>query len=190
MNILFLATQAFGMGGGIAAFNRNFLTSISKNLESGEIDLISLFNRSSTKNSYEGSNNFKSRSGSKFRFFLDVILSIQSKHQVIVCGHINFLPAAYFLACCKRVPLVLIVHGVDAWEYCGSSVRTWLVRRVCLIVTVSEFTISRMKSNVSGSFPEHFVLPNAVDLNSFYPGDKRQDLVDRFNVGGCRVVLF
>ena len=34
----------------------------------------------------------------------------------VVCGHLNLLPLGALAAKLKGAPLLLIIHGIDAWE--------------------------------------------------------------------------
>ena len=94
-------------------------------------------------------------------------------YDLVVCGHINLLPLAAFAARRAHARLLLVVHGIDAWEPTGRGLTDRLAARVDAFVAVSEFT-KRHFLGWTGLAPERgHVVPNCVDSSQFRPGAKR-----------------
>ena len=111
----------------------------------------------------------------------------------VVCGHLNLLPLAALAAAWKRAPLLLVIHGIDAWEPPEGGLMARLTRkavaRVDAFVAVSALTKGRFLA--WSGLPEEagFVVPNCIDASAFGPGPKRADLVARYGLEGKRVLL-
>ena len=111
----------------------------------------------------------------------------------VVCGHINLLPLAALAANRKRAPLLLIIHGIDAWEPPAGGVMARLAERmlpsVDAFVAVSGVTKERFLG--WSGLPESagHVVPNCIDASDYGPGPKRPDLLARYGLEG-RTVLF
>jgi len=106
---------------------------------------------------------------------------------LVVCGHLNLLPAAWLYAFLRGARLVLIVHGVEAWTPRLPS--RLLTRGVDAFIAVSHHT-AKLFSSWSGITADRaFVLPNCVDLDRFAPADPDQGLVDRYGLRSNQVLI-
>jgi glycosyltransferase involved in cell wall biosynthesis len=107
----------------------------------------------------------------------------------VFCGHINLLPVAALAAWLKQAPLVLIIHGVDAWEPHDSALVRWCVRQVDAFVAVSQHTKERFLEWAPLSAEQGHVIPNCIDPAPYGPGPKRDDLLMRYGLKGQTVLL-
>ncbi|HVV73542.1 MAG TPA: glycosyltransferase family 4 protein [Verrucomicrobiae bacterium] len=121
-----------------------------------------------------------------------------SGFDLILCGHINLLPLAVLARSISggrfqpssllrrpqpRPPIVLVVHGVEAWRPCGRRWSDFLLGQVDAVVAVSELTRDRFLGWSLLDNKPSFVLPNCVDLDVFSPGPRKADLVRRYQLG-------
>jgi phosphatidylinositol alpha-1,6-mannosyltransferase len=188
---LVLVPDAFGGRGGIAKFNRDLLTSLCTHPDTYEViafprrivDPIELL-----------PNNLKylaESSRGKFSFTIVTIGTAikKLKYDLIICGHINLLPLAYILHHFSHAPLLLVLHGIEAWQPSGSRLINYLTRDVNGLISVSELTLNRFLHWAQPKQATTFILPNAVQLQGFAPGPKPQDLLDHYCLHGKTVLL-
>ena len=108
---------------------------------------------------------------------------------VLLCGHINFVPIAWLLRRWTAGPLVLLIYGIDAWTPSRSALSNFLTRRVKHVVSISEITRRRFLE-WSGAAPEGVaVVPNAIHPGRYGPGPKSDLLLDRYGLRDRRVLM-
>ena len=180
----------FGISGGIANFNRRFLNALASSDMVKSVDLEPRVNIPDLSYSVEKVSGADKLSRSKSHYVYDVFTALRKSHSAIICGHINLYIPALVLSFLKGSPLILIVHGVDVWTYCNSSFRKWMISRASLIVSVSEFTVGKIRADLGAQMPKTYILPNAVDLDRFTPGEKNLDLTARYDLEDATVILF
>jgi glycosyltransferase involved in cell wall biosynthesis len=125
--------------------------------------------------------------------------SVSSGFDLLLCGHINLLPAAFLarklMGQAPRsvpgapCPLVLVIHGLDVWEPHRSLLVRRLARRVDAFISVSAFTRDRFLRWARVPATKGLLLPNCVDLTGFEPGEKNSGLLKRFGLDGRKVLM-
>lgn len=192
MRILVLLTDAFGGTGGIAKFNRDFLTTLCSHPKCEEVVAIPRLMPNPpeplpSKLTYvtEGLN-------SKPKFTWTVLKTVwcQPKFDLILCGHLHLL----FLATIakkilRRKPLALIIHGVEAWTPTKNPLVNYAASRINHLISVSKFSEDKFIHWANPQNCEKFILPNGVDLNQFTPGEKRKDLLRHSGLEGKKVIM-
>ena len=118
---------------------------------------------------------------------------------LLVCGHINLLPAAFLARKLMRrasgsspgapCPLVLAIHGLDVWEPHRSMLVRSLARRVDAFISVSAFTRDRFLRWARVLAAKGLLLPNCVDLTGFEPGEKNAGLLKKYGLDGRKVLM-
>ena len=87
-------------------------------------------------------------------------------------------------------PIVLVVHGVDAWRATGNRIVDRLAERINALLAVSELTQDRFLSWAVGARAvRSFIVPNTIDMTRFQPGPRRDDLVSRYQLRGKIVLM-
>jgi glycosyltransferase involved in cell wall biosynthesis len=131
--------------------------------------------------------------GSKLAYAFNVLretFNVQrGTYNVVICGHINLLPVAALAAWLQQAPLVLIIHGVEAWEPHGSALVRGCVRRVDAFVAVSEHSKERFLEWAPLRAEQGHVIPNCIDPEPYGPGPKRDDLLTRYGLNDRTVLL-
>lgn len=127
----------------------------------------------------------------KFNYIREVTKVIVSggKTDLVVCGLINMLPIAYFVARIKGAPLWCVIHGIDAWQPHKSILVNWIVLHVDGVLAVSELTKQRFIEWSGVSANKVRVLPNCYDPADFGIGPKPEDLVQRYGLKNKVVLL-
>lgn len=190
MRLLALVTDAFGGRGGIAQFNRDLLNALCSR---DDLTEVVTFPRVITElpTALPSKLSFDMRSASGKQSYVRHVLrnAVGQRVDGVICGHINLVPLAALVATCKRVPLLLVTHGIEAWSAPKTRILRQCLRRVNAFVSVSEHTRRQFLSWAPVRPGSGHVIPNCVDRHRFYPGSKRADLSERYGIFGRRVLL-
>jgi glycosyltransferase involved in cell wall biosynthesis len=196
MRLLTLVTDAFGGRGGIAKFNRDLLASLCSYPATTEVvALPRVMTEAVTRPVPERLSYRPESAGSKAGYARAVVqtLATGGRFDGVVCGHLNLLPLAALAAAWKRAPLLLIIHGIDAWRPPEGGVMAGLTRRaigrVDAFVAVSGVTKGRFLAWSGLADAQGFVVPNCIDTSGFGPGPRRADLLARYGLEGKRTLL-
>lgn len=191
MRILVLITDAFGGRGGIAKFNRDFLNVLSTHF--GITEVIAIPRRIVDYIDLLPNNLTYITSGlkGKLNYTFTVLQAVKRnpKFDLIVCGHINLLPFAYLLHLWVKMPMFLVLHGIDAWQPSPSWLANKLVQKVDGIISVSELTNKRFLNWAKLDSIKEFILPNTVSLECFTPKEKNSDLLKRYKLEGKTILM-
>lgn len=165
--VLALVTDAFGGKGGIAQYNRDFLSLLAE-AGSGEITVLPRLAADAAKTPPRIVQ--KPPRPRPVSYALHAFaLALTRKVDVVFCGHLYLVTLAWLVARLKGAKLVVQAHGIDAW-----SRPSRLRRRACesadMILCVSRYTRARVL-DWAAVIPERvLVIANTVDAR-FRPGD-------------------
>ena len=184
MRILCLVTDAFGGHGGISKFNRDLLTAVCSHDQVREVVALPRLMPNPPGLLPERLTYLLGGLNSKARYVRAVIRAINQnpKFDLILCGHVNLIPIAWLCRLRVGCRLGVIVHGIDAWTPNKNPLVNLLVSRVDLLISVSEYTRSRMREWAEVARVDTRILPNCVDLTLFSPGPKNDLLLERYNL--------
>jgi len=201
--ILVLAGDAFGGHGGIAKFNRDLLTALCNSPAVSEVLALPRIISQPVEPTPPKLAFVKQAANNKLRYVLEVlrIALFSSRPDLVICGHINLLPFAFMArrlanlrrprpaTCDSQSPMVLMVHGVEAWTPRERPLVNRLVKRIDYFVAVSQLTKDRFLSWTG--LPEDcgFILPNCVDVSRFGAGPKSPALLQRYRLQEKAVIL-
>jgi glycosyltransferase involved in cell wall biosynthesis len=186
-----LLTDAFGGTGGIAKFNRDLLAALDSMPECRRVDALPrLVEREPEALPAKLAYRFEAAEGklAYARTVLRLVLD-GAPADVVFCAHLNLLPLARMVSTVKRCPLLLIVHGIEAWQPHHSRLVRALVQRADRVVAVSRYTADRLASWTGIPFERICILPNCVDLAEFQLRPRNADLARRLDIDGRRVLL-
>lgn len=187
-HVLALVTDAFGGRGGIARYNRDFLSALA---QSPSVDLITVLPRLSPDPVGPLPPKIIQHSATfnvpRYAAASTWQALFAPKPSVIFCGHLLMAPFAAALAKSLRVPLWLQIHGIDAWSSPTKRVK-WGAECSALVTSVSRYTKLRFEQWWNGDPTCVRVLPNTVGTQ-FSPGPKPTHLLDRYHLRGKRVLL-
>ena len=196
MRLLTLVTDAFGGRGGIAKFNRDLLTALCAHPAIGEVvALPRVMPEPVTRRMPEGLTYHQEAAGSKAGYTRAVVQTLLGggRFDGVVCGHLYLLPLAVLAAAWKRAPLLLVIHGIEAWKPTQGAVGTrltqWSVRHLDAFVAVSAVSKRRFAAWTRIDERKGFVVPNCIDASAYGTGAKRPDLLARYGLAGKRVLL-
>ena len=189
--VVALVTDAFGGFGGIAQYNRNFLTSLADDPRVQRVVALPRDITGPVTDVPPGVEYRVDAAGSLRNFALVCLKTLHNEQPgLIFCGHVNLLPFAVPLARRYRTPLALMVHGVDVWQPPRLASRL-LLSEVDHCMSVSRLTIDKMLTwtDMPNRVPLT-IMPNAVDLDRFNASTgKPSELLGRYELHGKRVIM-
>ena len=99
------------------------------------------------------------------------------------------MPVASMIASLRRIPISLVIHGVDAWQPPRNVTARRSLPRASLVVSVSELTARRFRTWSGFAPDETLVIPNTVQAAAFAPGPRDEKLVADLGLEGRTVIL-
>jgi glycosyltransferase involved in cell wall biosynthesis len=189
--MLMLVGDAFGGWGGIAKFNRDFLSAVASHAATTEVVVVprQIVGPVGTLPDKLDHRARAARGASSFLAEVARLAAAGGRFDAIVSGHINLSPVAWAMGALKGAPVVMIVHGIDAWRPTSRAIANLAARRIKGVIAVSRTTLSRFESWAGTKGAGAFVLPNTVSLGRFQPGRRSDDLLDRYGLRGRTVVM-
>lgn len=186
-----LLTDAYGGIGGIGKFNRDLLSALAQMQDVGAV--ISLPRLVEHEIGYVPEKVVfdlqAARGKSAYVLRAMGLAFAEPRLDLVICGHLNLLPLAWLVSRRQRCPLLLIVHGIEAWQPHRSPLVRTLLRQSHAIAAVSRYTVERMKAWCEVPEPRFRILPNCVDLEMFVPRPRNASLAQRYGIDGRPVLL-
>jgi len=129
--------------------------------------------------------------GSKLHYLVTVLRVVHSnpRFDLVFCGHINLLPVTLTLRFLTRASVVLVIHGIEAWEPTSRHLTNYLASKVDAFISVSQLTKRRFLKWARPKKNAGFLLPNSIDLERFRSGPKNTALLDRYGLAGKTVLM-
>lgn len=191
MRILALLTDAFGGHGGIALFNRDLLTALCAHPDCAEVVAIPRLMPNSSEPQPAKLTYVTSGLDSKVEYVKTVLQTVQKDpaFDLIVCGHINLIPIAMMLRAWLKVPVLLEIYGIDAWQPTRSKLTNVLVRKIDVFISISEITRDHFLAWSKLPAEKGFLLPNAIHAEQYSPGPKSPELLKCYDLEGKIVLL-
>lgn len=182
---LALVTDAFGEGGGIAQYNRDFLSGL---IESGAVSSITVLPRHATErvSTPAAIRQMQPRPGRLAYSAAASLTALCRRTDVIFCGHLYMTPLAWLIARVKRAKLVVQMHGVEVWRR-PSPLQRAATAAADLILCVSRHTRTCVTAWAAIAPERIVVVPNTVS-DGFVPGDS-SSLRAVLGLDGKRVLL-
>jgi phosphatidyl-myo-inositol dimannoside synthase len=186
LRILSLVTDGFGAEGGIARYNCDLMTALSQSDRVTKVIVLPRFALAAAETPAKVRQ--LAPSANKGMWSCRALSCVaKERFNVVFCGHLNAVPLAYAAARLARAKLWVQVHGIEAWHPRGRLHRS-AIDGAKLVTSVSRFTRHKLLS--WAKVPPHRVrvLPNTVGP-SYFPSEKRRDLVEKHALDGKRVIL-
>ena len=182
--MLALVPDAFGGRGGIAQYNRDFLSALAA---AGTVSPITVLPRNAPDPVTTPPGIEQEPNAGRAAYVLAALrLALGKPLDVVFCGHLNLTPLAAAVAKLAKAKLVIQMHGIEAWARPSWHVRA-AVEEADLVLCVSRYTRGRILE-WSTVLPERvLVLPNTVG-ECFTPGDA-SDLRAAWDLEGKCVLL-
>jgi phosphatidylinositol alpha-1,6-mannosyltransferase len=166
--LLALVNDAFGGRGGIAQYNRDFLSALA---ECGATSSITILPRYAPDRVTvpAGVQQLPPRS-SRIAYAVSSVGAVRSRRvDVVFCGHLYLGPLAMLVARLGGAKLIVQLHGIEAWRR-PTRLRRSAVEAADLVLCVSRHTRASVLRWASIAPERVLVLPNTVG-EAFTPGD-------------------
>jgi phosphatidyl-myo-inositol dimannoside synthase len=188
LRVLALVTDAFGGHGGIAQYNRDFLSAFAQCEGFGEVIVLPRAAASSPDTMPSGVRQLRAVKG-KLAYSFAALAGARAHRpiDVVFCGHLFMLPLAAVVAKLLNARLWVQVHGIEAWQDL-SGLHRRLVESAMLVTSVSRYTRRRLLEWAAIDPARVKVLPNTVDPR-YQPGSKPGYLIARHAAGGRKVLM-
>ncbi|MCT7963757.1 glycosyltransferase [Laspinema sp. D1] len=106
----------------------------------------------------------------------------------VFCGHINLVSLVQGLCQPLGIPYTVLTYGKEVWEPLPKMAQSGL-RQASRLWTISRYSRDRACA-ANGLQPSRFeLLPCAVDERQFTPGPKPPELLERYGLAGCKVLM-
>ncbi|MHB1688301.1 MAG: glycosyltransferase family 4 protein [Ignavibacteriaceae bacterium] len=191
MRILILTTDAFGGHGGIAKYNRDFLTALCAYPGCTEVVALPRYLAETPGSLPERLTYVTDSAGSKLKYVVNAsrLVFHDRRFDLVVCGHINLLPLANMLACWIGAPMTLIIYGIDAWERRPSRLVNRVLKHVKRTISISDITKNKFLEWTQLPAEKVSILHNAIDINRYGLGSKDPELVERYGLREKKVLM-
>ena len=192
--VLAVMPAAHGAMGGIPQLCCDVLDSLSKHPEVSSIDVLCRRSPDSQPLDAPKSVHYLSQGSYSLQAFLMAALGLslrRVRYDAIIVAHINLLLVAALFSPRGRVPIVLMIHGIEVWNPSRLWLLKLLLNKVSLVLGVSRCTINRFLPWAGPHLNEIpcEVLPCAIDLERFTPGAKPDELISKYELRDKKVLL-
>jgi phosphatidylinositol alpha-1,6-mannosyltransferase len=186
--VLALVTDAFGGQGGIAQYNRDFLSAIARCEGVSEVIVLPRSGGMLPGASPAGIQQLRPVTG-RAAYSLAALQAARTHRPIdlVFCGHLFMTPLAAAVARLCGAALWIQVHGIEAWDAL-SGLHRRTVETADLVTSVSRYTRRRLLEWVGINPARVKVLPNTVDPR-YCPGPKPDHLLERHEAKGKRILL-
>ena len=191
MRFLAIVPEAFGGFGGIAVYNRDFLTALAELPLCEKVTVLPRLIRHAPATLPPRIELLEKAANHRVRYVHELIrvLINRERYDVVLCGHIYLLPLAVMASCILGTKHVLLIYGVDAWTPTGRRLSDRLVARTDLVISISRFTKQRFLSWSTVRNNQVQLLPNAIHLEEYGVGEKPHYLERRYGLEGKKVLM-
>lgn len=184
--LLALVTDAFGAGGGIAQYNRDFLSAAAATKQFGRIDVFPRLAGEIDRPLPPGVRQYAARRA-KFPYALgSLALAHRLRPDIVFCGHLFMAPLCLLLARQVGARLLVQTHGVEIWDPPSKAQRLAL-EAADLVLAVSRDTRRRVLE-WSVNDPENVAVISNTVGDEFTPGDGSA-MRTRMGLTGRKVLL-
>ena len=178
----------FEFKGGIQVYLQDLLEGLLDEFPNLSLAIFDQLDKSKPKTEFSSGNISFTFSGGVPNFLriphfaLNLILGALSKQpKLIVCGHLNFAPVAFWLRRFTGIPYWILVYGVDAWMVQDR----WKIEALHAaekIVSISGYTRDRLIKEQNLPFDKIPLLPVTFDASRFEIGHKPDYLLKRYGL--------
>jgi phosphatidylinositol alpha-1,6-mannosyltransferase len=192
LNIVMLLTDGYGGIGGIAKFNRDFLQALDSCVDVERIHAFPRLIPQSFEEPIPESvvyDRKAARGKLAFVFRLSAHVLRSDRNNLVICGHLYLLPAAWLLARLRGARLALIIHGLEANVPSRKLLVNLLARTVDTFIAVSHYSAEKFTSWSKVTMDRASILSNCVDLERFRLEPRDLRLVERYGLQSSKVIL-
>jgi len=186
-----IATDGFGGLGGIALYTCNVLRGLCSYARRPGVVAVPRVMPFTAEAIPENLDWDVSGLGGKARFARAVVRAAfrRGPFDLVLCTHVNLLQLAYPIARLQRAPIALFVYGIEVKQPTSKPLANHFASKVDAVVSIRRHTTRAFRSWAKLDNVPDYLLENAIDLSRYGIAPKAPDLVERFGLGGKRVVM-
>jgi glycosyltransferase involved in cell wall biosynthesis len=117
-----------------------------------------------------------------------VSAALIKRPSLIVCGHLNFAPVAFWIHRFTGIPYWIIVYGVDAWNV-KNLWKKKALQAAHKVISISEYTRNRLTEEQKIHAQKIPLLPVTFDANRFYIAPKPDYLLKRYGLQANQPII-
>ncbi len=191
MRIYALITDAYGGHGGVAVHNRDLLSAFLQHSGVTEVIAAPRVISHAMEVLPEGLTYRTAAAGGTARFLATIIRDLPriARSDLIYCGHLNLAPLAWALGKLFGRPVLGALYGIEAWRPSGRRMTSWASRHLTRYYAISAYTRDRFRSWSRVPDTRIELLPNAIHLQEYAPGEKSEVLAARFGLENRKVLM-
>jgi glycosyltransferase involved in cell wall biosynthesis len=189
VKILALVPEAHGGFGGIATYSRDLIDACCELTRVTHVELVPRIIRSEPVGLPAKAEMLSAAAGGLARYMREVARAATRRADAILCSHVHLLPFARLSTFGRRIPIIGVLHGIEAWKPTGRLFVDTLSRQCDGLIAVSECTSQRFQRWSGLADRQIEILPPAVHRDAYRSGPKMQYLLDRYGIAGRRVIL-
>lgn len=115
-------------------------------------------------------------------FALNLIsAAFKKRPDLILCGHLNFAPVAFWIHQWRKIPYWIIVYGTDAWDVQDQG-KIKALQAADKIISISSYTRDRIVREQGVPADKFSILPVTFDAQRFKISPKPDYLLQRYGL--------
>lgn len=190
MRVLALISDAFGGHGGIALYNRDFLTALCE--DPGTCQVVAVARTASRAlEPLPDKLDYTVAAGGLLNYTRKLFGKVRenASFDLVLCGHINLMPLAWLAARYLKSPILLEIYGIEAWQPTRRALTNRLVRSASLVTSISDFTRQRFLGWSGLPESDCVLVPNAIHADAYGPGEPEDGFLRRYGLENKTVLL-
>ncbi|MEW5856153.1 MAG: glycosyltransferase [Cyanobacteriota bacterium] len=185
----------FEYKGGIQVYLKDCLRAVSETFPSRAVVVFDKLDKTKPKDGFDLKNVSFSFSGNisgvlqlpHFVFNL-VTGSLIARPNLILCGHLNFAPVAFWIHRLTGIPYWILVYGVDAWNV-QDRWKKQALHSAEKIISISSYTSNRLILEQNLAPNRISILPVTFDASRFQISPKPQYLLERYGLTAQQPIM-
>lgn len=194
-NYVFIFLEIFTCEGGIQSYVKDIFHAFEHSTPGKSAEIFLLRDTSDCTNSFTSPrlkfHYFHSPSPQVGRIKLATALLqhlLRQRPEQVFCGHVNLAPLVAAICQPLGIPYTVITYGKEVWSPLPHLTRSSL-QKAASIWTISRYT-RQVACRANHLDPAKVkLLPCAVNVDEFTPGDKSPELLAKYSLTGAKVLM-
>jgi phosphatidylinositol alpha-1,6-mannosyltransferase len=190
----FWVPNLFEFKGGIQVYLQNVLEALNHELPTTPITIYNKLDKTSPNPSLNHQNYYiycgkTPQNLRTIHYSLNLAIGSIKKHpDLILCGHLNFAPVAYYIHRLTGIPYWIFVYGTDAWNI-KNSIKKNALHSAQKIISISAYTRERLIAEQNLNPNRISLLPVTFDASRFQIAPKPNKLLQKYNLTPEQAVI-
>lgn len=183
----FWVPNLFEFKGGIQVYLQNVLEALNHELPNTPLTIYNKLDKTIPNHLLNSNTSyiFCGKTPSKLRtlyYSLNLAIgAIKKNPGLILCGHLNFAPVAYYIHRLTGIPYWIFVYGTDAWNI-KDPIKKNALHSAQKIISISAYTRDRLIAEQNLDSNRIFLLPVTFDASRFQIAPKPKKLLQKHNL--------